>query len=73
MSDDVWRRRGHDGDDEFGAPLFDDDAGRSTLSLGVTDAEPLPHWTAPRRKTASRALLPARLGRRTARPRSART
>ena len=47
MSDDVWRRRGHDGDDEFGAPLFDDDAGRSTLSFGVTDAEPLPHWTAP--------------------------
>ena len=47
MSDDVWRRRGHDGDDDFGPPLFDDDRGRSTLSFGVTDAEPLPHWTEP--------------------------
>jgi len=45
MTDDVWRRRGHD--DEFGAPLFGDDGGNGGLSFGDHDAEPLPHWTAP--------------------------
>ena len=30
MSDDVWRRRGHDdAEDEFGGPLFGDDLGRA--------------------------------------------
>lgn len=45
MTDDVWRRRGHD--DEFGAPLFGDEGGAGGLSFGDHDAEPLPHWTAP--------------------------
>jgi phosphatidate cytidylyltransferase len=48
MSDDVWRRRGLEGDDDFGPPLFDDDRDdRSTLSFGATHHEPLPHWTEP--------------------------
>ena len=46
MTDDPWRRRGED--DDFGPPLFADDreTGRSS-GLSFSDADPLPHWTAP--------------------------
>ncbi len=61
MSDDVWRRgRRADGpeDEDFGPPLFGDDASRADmtremddpsdgLSFGTADTGPLPHWTAP--------------------------
>lgn len=52
MSDDLWRRGRRDDDEDFGPPLFGDD--RTTemdpsdsLSFGVADTGPLPHWTAP--------------------------
>ncbi len=60
MSDDVWRRGRTSGreDDDFGPPLFGDDASRADmtremddpsdgLSFGTADTGPLPHWTAP--------------------------
>ncbi len=58
MTDDVWRRRRPEDDDEgeFGPPLFGDEptgqlpAAEPTptgLSFGDSDTGPLPHWTEP--------------------------
>jgi phosphatidate cytidylyltransferase len=53
VSDDVWRRGRNDEEDDFGPPLFADDAtgevptGSSGLSFGSADSGSLPHWTEP--------------------------
>ena len=50
MTDDQWRRR-HDEDDDFGPPLFAEDAAQSDeqapISFGDGDTGSLPHWTQP--------------------------
>lgn len=54
MSDD-WRSRRRDDDEDFGPPLFGDDADDAArddlpprrLSFGANDTGPLPHWTDP--------------------------
>jgi len=50
MTDDQYRRkRGDDEDDNFGPPLFSDEAahGGGAISFGESDTGPLPHWTQP--------------------------
>jgi phosphatidate cytidylyltransferase len=54
MSDDLWRRGQSSEDDDFGPPLFADDAtgevptgGSGSLSFGSADTGGLPHWTEP--------------------------
>jgi phosphatidate cytidylyltransferase len=53
MSDDVWRRGRNDEEEDFGPPLFADEAtgevptGGSGLSFGSADTGGLPHWTEP--------------------------
>lgn len=55
MTDDQWRRR-RDEEDDFGPPLFAEDAGAdggeagdddAPLTFGDGDTGPLPHWTQP--------------------------
>lgn len=69
MSDDVWRRGRHGGDDDddFGPPLFDDmtreiDDPSDELSFGTADTGPLPHWTAPPTGEMPTTLSPAQQG-----------
>ena len=67
MSDDVWRRGRNDEEDDFGPPLFADDAtgevatgGSGGLSFGPADTGSLPHWTEPPTGELPRTLnLPA--------------
>ena len=54
MSDDLWRRGQSSEDDDFGPPLFADDAtgevptgASGGLSFGSADTGGLPHWTEP--------------------------
>ncbi len=50
MTDDAWRRRREE-ENDFGPPLFADDApdrdGSGGISFGDSDTGPLPHWTDP--------------------------
>lgn len=74
MSDDMWRRRERSADDtnEFGGPLFPDDAsdddldqpgaddtGERRISFGPNDTGPLPHWTDPPTGEVPRLAPPA--------------
>jgi phosphatidate cytidylyltransferase len=51
MTDDSWRRRRDEEEEDFGPPLFGDEAtgemDRPELSFGSGDTGPLPHWTEP--------------------------
>jgi phosphatidate cytidylyltransferase len=50
MTDDAWRRKRDDEDDDFGPPLFGgeaDDPASGGISFGDSDTGPLPHWTQP--------------------------
>jgi len=62
MSDEAWRRRNRDEEEQFGPPLFGDDSTDPTqpgerISFGVADTGPLPHWTEP-----ATGQLPSTLG-----------
>lgn len=62
MTDDPWRRR-RDEDDDFGPPLFGDDAAdgsdSASISFGDSDTGPLPHWTEPPTGEIPRVLTPS--------------
>ena len=63
MTDDPRRqRRQHEGDEDFGPPLFadtDDDDESGGLSFGASDTGPLPHWTEPPTGEMPRTLATA--------------
>src|SRR5262245_25942722 len=46
MTDDSWRPRRRDDEEDFGPPLFSEDE-EAPLSFGDSDTGPLPHWTQP--------------------------
>ena len=50
MTDDPWRRKRDDEDEDFGPPLFGgeaDEPATGGISFGDGDTGPLPHWTQP--------------------------
>ena len=53
MTDDAWRRRRRDEEDDFGPPLFGDESTGEVsktereLSFDDSDTGPLPHWSEP--------------------------
>lgn len=65
MTDDSWRKR-HEGEDDFGPPLFGDDDGSApgtgSISFGDSDTGPLPHWTDPPTGEVPRVLTPEATG-----------
>lgn len=62
MTDDPRRqRRQHEGEEDFGPPLFadTDDEESGGLSFGASDTGPLPHWTEPPTGEMPRTLTTA--------------